>query len=327
MPHMCRIFESLVGAMGLSLGFINTLAWLRLLFDPWIQALRRSTESSSLPTKTEKKRYEARMFHLRADSSVLKSLKADNIPGIIGSGRNMWKGLDSSRVEFGKEYPPALPIVDIEPHILTAVLTDLDYSLHWGKHVNSNQGFRSLGLHLYRAVLTASPIEDYSWLECGELDDIRTVCTGSQLVARLGLLYNLNKHTRTLRRVGDNATWISQDESETAFYALVGLVYVKLGWTDLYRWLKALLAPWIAAFVAEDFAGHEGAQNRRRLRLEEAAVKERKTDLRQKKLAEERAVRQCGPDRPRKQQSSKKNKPYSKATALPRDGKSFHSRH
>lgn len=61
------------------------------------------------------------------------------------------------------------------------------------------------------------------------LKRIRAQCMHIDVLARIGLLFNLHKHLRILRRVGDNSSHITSQHSKDAVYALVGLIYLEVG--------------------------------------------------------------------------------------------------
>ncbi|KAJ7605655.1 hypothetical protein FB45DRAFT_1042040 [Roridomyces roridus] len=210
--------------------------------------------------------------------STLSALRKNRIQEIIGDVRN-WEALEARGVSLGKDYPPSLPVEVIESEFLTAALTDTGCRIHWGNDVRSDEGYRALGLHVYRAIATILPIQTRPCTTRADWDmslesETRTILTGCPLVARLALVYEVHRHLRIVRREGDDTYWISAGECAKAFYALVGLVFVERGWNIVLDWIRGLLSPWIAAVATGKLLGHAGAQSRHLARLEQQATAE-----------------------------------------------------
>ncbi|KAJ7611666.1 hypothetical protein FB45DRAFT_313873 [Roridomyces roridus] len=183
MERMCDIFEALVGAAGISLGYVRTFNWLCRLFAPWLENLVPASATGGITERDRKAYYQrTRNYQVtrlapamvlndgpRADPSLLSALRKNHIEKIIGDFRP-WEYLDASKVSFGDDYPPVLPVHGIESEYLTAALTDSSCRIHWGEDIRYNGGFRALGTHLYKAVVTILPIEYQPHATSGDLD-------------------------------------------------------------------------------------------------------------------------------------------------------------
>ncbi|KAJ7468433.1 hypothetical protein B0H11DRAFT_2238967 [Mycena galericulata] len=308
MERMCDIFESYVGAAALHCGFQETIDWLELLLRPWAAALCSAGEFK-VPKVQGK--YDARIRSFAGDKvAPLDSLAVQPVfPGapaitlsvasresvreLLARDIPKWYAIDASRVRFPHVYPPpfpALATVHIDP--LTEALTDILCRIHFGQNdegIRSNERYRAVGGRLYALALTKVAIEQLPTATPAELDAVRVECINKDLVVRLGLLLHLDRHLRLLRTVGDTSTSLSHTQCADAFYALVGMIHLQTGWSELNAWLDELLSPWVLAAADGTFRASISAANARAVVHErQMAAQERRAE--EKRQAEEKRL-------------------------------------
>ncbi|KAJ7761059.1 hypothetical protein B0H16DRAFT_1884487 [Mycena metata] len=265
LPAMERIsdsFEAVVGASLLQFDFEKTCQWLGPLLDPWVHLFSGrgagifvSTENRNAYDKTIHRFNEVPVAPWRPANPSVRSfthkddiqlkLSAAGLLTELGTDGPAWDTVDASGVFFPPNYPPTPQgIADIEPTALTHAMTDIAYHIHFGDPPNT--GYRSLGLRLCKMAVTLLTVTKFETTP-EHMVIMRAECLDGHLLARLGILYNLHRHLRVLRRANDDSYYISARESREAFEALVGVVYLTIGWPRLLIWLQELFLPWMEA--------------------------------------------------------------------------------
>ncbi|KAJ7772640.1 hypothetical protein DFH07DRAFT_953103 [Mycena maculata] len=266
--RMSDVFESVAGVAESHFGLELTLAWLQRLFDPSPNCVRRDIQQgyarsrdwcgrntrlacggfgAKRPHLCESSLCRLKIWHLSALVCGLhRKREAQTLLAITGPG---WHDLDASRVSFPVGYPPSPPpLKDADTRALTGALTDILCNVHFGAHVGvSNEGYQHIVRRFCYLAVTKLALDQLPTATPAELDDVRSVCVQPGFLSRLGLVFNLDRHLRVLRRAGDDSSVITAQESAYAFCALMGVIYLRVGWTKLFAWLNRLFSPWIVA--------------------------------------------------------------------------------
>ncbi|KAF7365184.1 hypothetical protein MVEN_00390000 [Mycena venus] len=309
--RMCDVFEAFVGAACLEFGGVRVLTWLADLFDPWVATLCASGlgVASSDVTSTIQSQY--RWFS-RAINDVPAVLLPLSWPGedvgamnafgpprvglwaaqmgcartLLDSAPRDWPPLDSTLVYLRDDYPPFPPEFHAkDAPALTAALTHVFCRLRFGPDVHFDQRYKWLGLHLCKAAITAIATEKLSSASAAELDDVRIECTNSALLARLGLLFGLNKYICRIRRADEQELPLLQlTQLERTFCAFVGVVYTQFGWAELLDWLDPLFWPWIQSAWEGRLRASKFAESRRQGRRRQQVVSEQAKIRRVRKM-------------------------------------------
>ncbi|KAJ6531717.1 hypothetical protein B0H19DRAFT_1241949 [Mycena capillaripes] len=292
MERMCDIFESYVGAAVDIWGFLKTIQWLDDLFAPWMSDMCTSNTmiNPGKISKSARIKYVAWQYTMaEAEVEELEPLQIErrqilsygqgefvlpvasieDAKALLVNALPKWTKLDLSAVLLPEIYPPPLPVFDsihLEP--LTDAMTDIFCRIHFGDHIQCQNGYRIVGQRLYRLAASKLAINNLPSATAAELDDARCECTNPALIARLGLVLNLHRHVRLLRRVKENAPQASVANCEDSFYALLGVMHLQLGWDSLIEWLDKLLSPWIVAAGNGTFRVSPLTQKKRDNRLE-----------------------------------------------------------
>ncbi|KAJ7766817.1 hypothetical protein B0H16DRAFT_373812 [Mycena metata] len=285
--RVCNSFEAVVGASMLEFGFADTEQWLGGLLDPWVQLFAPTSAeiflNSDARTKyiTVMRRLGAsplaqlRPVDLSVDSFLenpLSNLLAVNISRQLGASGPAWVDVDVSGIVFPPGYPPSPPrLADVAPAALSAAMTDATYHTHFGSVPNT--GYGALGLRLCKLAVTALIVTRFDSASPEEKVILRAECLDEGVIARLGLVLNLHRHLRVVRSQEDETHYITALESKQAFEALVGAVYVAIGWTELFVWLEKLFMPWIQAANDGGLRSSAGAEGWRREREAKNAIK------------------------------------------------------
>ncbi|KAJ7475889.1 hypothetical protein FB451DRAFT_1245124 [Mycena latifolia] len=310
MERMGDVFESLVGAAAGHLGGPLTLGWLEQLFEPWVKMLSETSDfipSALNGVQSAETKYKQRLSRMDEPPLPLRPIVfkldtvltgqwplsvacTEDIHALIAGYRHGWQQIDASRVCLPPGYPPPPPPPN-SLNLLTDALTDIFCRLQW-PGVTSNEKYRALGDQICYAVVTQLAVTKLPVATPAELDDVRLECTNRDLVARLGLLYNLHEHLRVLRGVKTPACVISPTQSRGALWALVGLIYDQVGWDRTMVWLDPLFSPWILAAADGTFRASSAAEAQRQDRIKKTRVKNERIEKRLKKEAEERELAQ-----------------------------------
>ncbi|KAJ7494762.1 hypothetical protein B0H11DRAFT_917058 [Mycena galericulata] len=304
LPSMERVgdtFEALVGAAAVHLGtlptmipaptptnclsgFFKTLSWLGDLFSPWVHRLARKDPSAVFISSTSRIKY-TKVLHrvspervaplrdttLNAESFPVvpechPSLSVSGLSVLVGSTGPQWADVDVSKVVFPPGYPPTPPRLNqIHPTALKDAMTDVVCHIHFGE--TPNNAYRAVGERVCTMTVTMLAIAKLPRATVAELDDVRLECLNSGILARIALLLNLHRHLRILRRDDDHSCYLGPADSQHAFEALVGVIYVELGWCEVVTWLDELFAPWIDAAGDGRLRADAGAEKRRQIRL------------------------------------------------------------
>ncbi|KAJ7782671.1 hypothetical protein B0H16DRAFT_464582 [Mycena metata] len=124
-------------------------------------------------------------------------------------------------------------------------MTDVTYHEHFGSVPNT--GYRALGMRLCKLAVTALINTKFPCSTGLEKVILRAECLNKGLIARVGLMLNLHRHLRVLRAQEDETHYITAPQSRHAFEALVGALYIQIGWVEVLAWLETLFEPWLEA--------------------------------------------------------------------------------
>ncbi|KAJ7713249.1 hypothetical protein B0H16DRAFT_1743493 [Mycena metata] len=307
MERVCDSFEAVVGAslttFGQSAdpsitaplnplkGFPETFKWLGPLLDPWVKIYIVESPQTFVNSDGHKKYAQAiRRFqdvpikqlspvHLNAESFTPRSdpsqLSVQDVRSELGGGSGRtWVHIDASRVIFPPGYPyPPPGLAELEPAAVSAAMTDVGCHLHFG--VPPNTGYHTLGLRLCKMAVTKLAY-DKMCLSPAQMVIIRKECLDEPLFARLGFLLKLHRHLRVLRSENDDSHFITAHQSREAFEALVGLVYLTIGWDRLFVWLEHLFLPCMEATRDGRLRASRGAQVSREEEEKRLALKDAK---------------------------------------------------
>ncbi|KAJ7368409.1 hypothetical protein DFH08DRAFT_831339 [Mycena albidolilacea] len=287
---MSDIFEAFVGAAALQFGCPTVLNWLATLFDPWVATACLTgcgVASGDAPSTVRSKfqRYWTPLDGVphamvppawpgpnRAAMSAFGPARVRvciDARSLLQTTPLDWPPLDINQVDLPEEYPPWPPVfTDPDMPLLNAALTHVNCRLKFGADVPSNQRYKWLGQHLYRTVLTVIAVKTLSAVLVAELNDARVECTNPALLGRMALVFGLQRYVYQVRRANDSSE-TRLEEMEGSFRALVGAVYVRFGWTELFKWLEPLLLPWIRAAVEGKFQQSKIASHHRQARQDQ----------------------------------------------------------
>ncbi|KAJ7727753.1 hypothetical protein B0H16DRAFT_1590127 [Mycena metata] len=280
MERVCDSFEAVVGANVLSFGFEHTRDyWLGPLLQPWVNLFTGTSTDSVFVSSTARSLHQkiiagfdqvpvgpCRSLNLDTSSFILPRnangsprLSAADLLAELGADGAAWDEVDASRVIFPPAYPPAAPcLADTSPSALAAAMTDITYRIEFG--CTPNTGYRALGLHLCRAAVTELIVKRFESANPAEMVTIQSECLDERLLGRLGFLFNLHRHLRVLRSAQDDSYYITARQSTDAFQALVGVLYLTIGWAPLSTWLGQLFTPWMEATNDGRLRAFPGAQ-------------------------------------------------------------------
>ncbi|KAJ7904622.1 hypothetical protein B0H14DRAFT_2663691, partial [Mycena olivaceomarginata] len=268
---MSDIFEAFVGAAALQFGCPTVLNWLATLFDPWVATACLTGCGVACGDASSTARHKFQRYWATRDG-VSHAMVPSAWPGpnraamsAFGPARVRvcidvrsllrttpldWPPLDIGQVDLPEEYPPWPPVfTDADTPLLTAALTHVNCRLKFGTDVPSDQRYKWLGQHLYKTALTVIAVKTLSAAPVAELNDAR-------------------RYVYQVRRANDSSE-ARLEEMEGSFRALVGAVYVRFGWTELFKWLEPLLLPWIRAAVEGKFQQSKIASHHRQARQDQ----------------------------------------------------------
>ncbi|KAF7348354.1 hypothetical protein MSAN_01789400 [Mycena sanguinolenta] len=293
MERMCDVFEALIGAVVNYFGIEYALNWLDQLLGPWIRQCTRADGCIGVQKKT-RNNFETSLRHLPStpveippfpcddagsDESEVFSLSWAHNPGrpaVLDCRPHGWGIVDISRVSFPAEYPPiAPPLPTAAKEMMRAALTDIFYRMYHGDNIASNERLSALGQRLCKLGVTDLAHARLPTATPAELDTVRIECTDINILARLGLMLDLDRHTRVLRcapPTTDNDT-IPVLACKGAFCAFVAVIYLQLGWNEHKQWLDALFLPWVEAAADGRLRASKGAQRERENRERHASAR------------------------------------------------------
>ncbi|KAJ7700052.1 hypothetical protein B0H17DRAFT_276428 [Mycena rosella] len=194
MERTCDVFESYVGAAALHCGVVDTLAWLEILFSPWVlkfcatdemlpptmlsRAVRLKLDAwtrkapGAAVVELEPLRIETREFAAGAGNLVALPLaSSEDARALLGNALPTWPHVDLSTVQLPDNYPPPPPALSTA-HLqqLTDAMTDVFCQIYFGAHVGSNQRYSIVGKRIYWLAVTKLSMEKLPTATPAELD-------------------------------------------------------------------------------------------------------------------------------------------------------------
>ncbi|KAJ6508437.1 hypothetical protein C8R45DRAFT_443218 [Mycena sanguinolenta] len=297
MERMCDVFEALIGAMATYFGVEHALEWLDQLLGPWIRQCTRADGCIGVQVQNKTRdNFDVCLRRLPSppveippfphdapgsEDSPVFSLSWAHNPGrlaVLDCRPHGWKIVDISRVSFPEKYPPiAPPLPTTSKDMMRAALTDAFYRMYHGDDIASNERLSALGQRLCELGVTDLAQTRLFSATPAELHTVRLQCTHTDVLARLGLMLDLDRRTRVLRCAPptDDET-VPVLACRGAFYSFVAVIYLQLGWNQLKQWLDALFLPWVEAAADGRLRANEGAQRERENR--EARIHKRQLE-------------------------------------------------